>query len=199
MIYKINTNANQDFNNKNATGTVSTIVESPLVVNYDVVNKKISSAIIFDYSTAVSNSNKIEVTNLLNDESIFISTDKLGDNVATYVNNIKTGREQTVEDTTENVILPKKSNSNAARSKFNTNANTVTCSIFTCTKYKSGGGNWSSGCQTFAGLGCSVIGSINKWASIICEAGNAIGCYVPKYKVCVKGNWKNYNVCPART
>lgn len=198
LIYKVNTNNSQDFTNKNATGTVSTTVESPLVINYDVVNKKLSSAIVFDYSTAISSSNKIKVINLLSDDSIFLSPDKLGNNFSIYANNIKNGQKQAVEDTTENVVLPKKSNSSTTHNKYNTNAKTVTCSIFTCTKYKSGGGKWDSGCQTFTGVGCSAVGLVNKWASFICTAGSAIGCYVPRYKVCIKGNWKNYNVCPAR-
>lgn len=117
LIYKVNTNNSQDFTNKNATGTVSTTVESPLVINYDVVNKKLSSAIVFDYSTAISSSNKIKVINLLSDDSIFLSPDKLGNNFSIYANNIKNGQKQAVEDTTENVVLPKKSDSSTTHNK----------------------------------------------------------------------------------
>lgn len=196
LVYRVNTNQNNIFNNKNATGTVSTTVESPLVINYDVINQKIVSAIIFDYSSATSDNNKIKIINLLSEENILVSPNKLSANMASYANNIKKDQDQVLRDTTENVVLSKKSNSNLGY-KYNTNSR-VTCSIFTCTKYKSGGGNWDEKCTTFSGVGCSAVGLVNKWASFICTATSAVGCYVPKYKVCVRGHWRNYNVCPAR-
>lgn len=62
-----------------------------------------------------------------------------------------------------------------------------------CTKYKSGGGHYHSKCSAIVGGVCMFAGKV-PYGRVICAGSLIIGCYVPKYKVCVQGSWRT--TCP---
>lgn len=80
----------------------------------------------------------------------------------------------------------------------NNETNAYSCSYWTCTKYKSGGGDYSGKCMAYAGAACTAIGLVVPVGSLICAGVNLIGCYVPKYKICVDGYWKT-GPCPIQS
>jgi hypothetical protein len=61
-----------------------------------------------------------------------------------------------------------------------------------CSKYKKGGGTHDGECERLLGAAC-YIGAKTIWGKLICAGGTVVGCYVPKYKICVAGSWHQ---CP---
>lgn len=66
------------------------------------------------------------------------------------------------------------------------------CAWWVCTKIEKGGGNWNGTCTFF---GSAICGVASKFTYLVCQGGVAIGCYVPKYKICVDGYWETKH-CP---
>lgn len=65
-----------------------------------------------------------------------------------------------------------------------------------CTKYVTGGGDYSGKCQT-AVAGACTLAKLNIYGRVLCALGLVVACYVPKYKICVAGQWMT--TCPAYT
>jgi hypothetical protein len=62
-----------------------------------------------------------------------------------------------------------------------------------CSKTETYGGDYSGKCAAAVGGACYLAGS--HWAvRLTCAAMTVIGCYVPKYTICVAGKW--VNSCP---
>lgn len=62
-----------------------------------------------------------------------------------------------------------------------------------CSKTQTYGGDYSAKCTALVGSVCYVAGV--HWAvRLLCAASTVIGCYVPKYTICVEGKWMT--VCP---
>ena len=189
LLYSVKTEDNNHFSNKDAQGTVNLSVQSPLVVDYNLKTKKINAVTLLDYSKFDSKSNKMKVTNFTDNSNALVSSKSLGENVEKYAHNINSKVNQTV-----NSVAQK--NSVYGTDSINSS---VACSIFVCTKYKSGGGHYNGKCMTIANTVCDIGGKFaGKFAYVVCRGANLWGCYVPKYKTCVRGSWKHYNVCPAQ-
>ncbi len=68
------------------------------------------------------------------------------------------------------------------------------CATWVCYEYATGGGYDTPNCQKILGASCAFIAGLSKLGSAICAAGILVGCYVPKWKICIRGAWEPY--CP---
>jgi hypothetical protein len=64
---------------------------------------------------------------------------------------------------------------------------TLPAMCWICSKYKTGGGKHDGECEAIVGGACMFAGKII-WGKVMCAGGLIIGCYIPKYKICVAGS-----------
>lgn len=72
------------------------------------------------------------------------------------------------------------------------------CRYWYCSEFITGGGDYHGNCSALAGGVCGVTGAFTRVGSAICYGSSLLGCYVPKYKQCVRGYWLTKN-CPIQS
>lgn len=145
-------------------------------------DKKEENFILVDYSK-IATEGFINVMELKNNKSKVIEQIPVSD------------FGEKLENVAEEIKLEKNNAEEVALEKLESNNQTraYTCNWWVCTKTESGGGNWDDPCNVVGSVLCTLPKSTV--TSLICAAGVAIACYVPKYTVCVNGYWETKR-CP---
>ncbi|WP_317637670.1 hypothetical protein [Lactobacillus xylocopicola] len=164
---------------------------------------------LFDYSTSAAKKGQVKVTDFTNNVSAKVPTKSLNTKAVKIAQDLNKDVKKTVVNATDQVNAPE--NSNQVNSSENDNKLapriSVSCSVFTCTKYKKYGGKNKPGCERFINrwicpaitAGVILYDKIpksGKVASAFCNTVLSIGCYVPKGKTCIEGRTYRANVCP---
>lgn len=200
LLYSVKSKASSNISQNGLSATASTQVTSPLVVEYDLKTKSVRSAVLYDYSSLMKNSQKITVSDLLTGKTAEVPVTSLmsQSKADAYAGELNNATKTTVEQVSEKV-----STSNEKVSEDSSNNAVVpnisqTCQIYTCTAWQSGGGYYDGNCEALSGSICAFAGKVPGWvATVICAGQMAVGCYVSHYNVCVSGEWRGYNACPA--
>lgn len=126
---------------------------------------------LLDYSK-ISTSNNVELVNLRTNE--VEETYEINGKVESLANDINKKK----DDLTDITEAP-------AASYF--------CKWWVCTQTETGGGYWNDPCMIIGSALCTLAKPTV--LNLTCQGANAIGCYVPKYKVCINGYWET-KYCP---
>ncbi|QFR22178.1 hypothetical protein [Schleiferilactobacillus harbinensis] len=196
MVYPYSTEqATRIAANSSIKGEMTTEVLSPLTVFYDSKSDQVTHVVLLDYSTLGESSSAISITDFVTGEKSTVTPEQANVDADALAKDIRQKQATTVKDIEkkqQKLVAqsqqPKSDKKQAAPSAI------VSCNIFTCTSYATGGGYRDGTCDFVNGAICGKMPTI--FSSIVCVGAQAWGCYVPKYKVCAAGFWKYANACP---
>lgn len=166
--------------------SLKTTITSLLTFLYNQ-EKGVMEVLLIDYSSIEKNGN-IYLKNLTNNDTRAMSVeDNENEELQQMQKEMDTKKEEVVLDAERELLSSKKSKE--------VDALRYQCNYWQCTEHETGGGNYHGDCAMLAGSACTFMSRVAPVGSLICVGVNLIGCYVPKYKICVDGFWST-NYCP---
>ncbi len=168
---------------------------------YNLVDHKITTVVLFDYSKVNTDKKQIKITDFTNNTTAFATPKSLTPEAEKVSKDLNKDVTQSVTSVSDQANDSKNSDDKVLPKYL------VSCTVFECTKYKSYGGSADQGCKNFGNdLVCPIINAAVNITDKVPKGGKlaaafystifAIGCYVPKGKICVKGRAYHANACP---
>ncbi|ERL64860.1 hypothetical protein [Schleiferilactobacillus shenzhenensis] len=201
LVYSYSTKATSKITSHPAiSGQFTTEVLSPLTVFYDRESNEITHVVLLDYAAGAKSQKAIPIMDFVTGQQNEITPDEAKVDTETLARDVQNRQSILLKDAVEqqqtadsNRQVSSSMSPTQGKQKASPNS-IVTCQIFTCTAYASGGGRYDETCNRINDWVCG--GMPKFWAYVVCTGVEAWGCYVPKYKVCVNGYWTAANVCP---
>ncbi|OOC58719.1 hypothetical protein [Paenibacillus ihbetae] len=145
---------------------------SLLTFVYNKTSKQIN-ALIIDYSRVMETDEVYAVDLTTNDEEFIYSVKE-----SAFMQEMKNDLNKKVDEAEKSTDLSPQA--------------TEYCWV--CTKKETYGGNLEGDCAFILGSACSLVKQ--RFLQVICNGGVYVGCYVPKYTICVEGFWSQQCAMP---